>query len=246
MVEPANWSHLIMIGTCEWYICPSSFRSCLLIYLATCLGGVWSLEQPAGALTEYYPAFRETIQNIFECGGPTAARAPFWQTKALQDSAIALTISHGWFFTLVSFEGVPSAVIRSTASGGGWGITKLLHRKGTMPIAIALQSSVSTRVFFRDGNRRAKPKTNQLNITWTPKGVRGTRVPLPYDPLRIFDFQLWLRFCCEKYTNKIYNRMLWYYIWVDELFSSILHLNWFWISSAMIPMLSDPDYFWLL
>ncbi|CAL1128905.1 unnamed protein product [Cladocopium goreaui] len=53
-------------------------RSCLLIYLATCLGGVWSLEQPAGALTEYYPAFRETVQNIFECGGPTAVQCVRW------------------------------------------------------------------------------------------------------------------------------------------------------------------------
>ena len=92
LVTPYHDRNMWMI-----YTRPSRFRSCLLIYLATCLGGVWSLEQPAGALTEYYPAFRETVQNIFECGGPTAARAPFWQTKALQDSAIALTISNDRF-----------------------------------------------------------------------------------------------------------------------------------------------------
>ena len=55
---------------------PSSARTCLLISLCTCLGGVWSIEQPSGSLAEYYPAFMETIQNIFTCGGPHAVRAP--------------------------------------------------------------------------------------------------------------------------------------------------------------------------
>lgn len=52
-----------------------SIRSCLMIALTTVLGGIWSLEQPSGALTEFYPAFRETIQNIFTCGGPHAVGA---------------------------------------------------------------------------------------------------------------------------------------------------------------------------
>ena len=47
-------------------------RSILLIYLCTALGGVWSLEQPSGALTEFYPAFREMLTNMFENGGPMA------------------------------------------------------------------------------------------------------------------------------------------------------------------------------
>lgn len=54
----------------------NSPRSCLLISLATCLGAVWSLEQPSGSLAEFYPAFRETMQNIFTCGGPHAAGVP--------------------------------------------------------------------------------------------------------------------------------------------------------------------------
>ena len=42
------------------------------MYLCTALGGVWSLEQPSGALTEFYPAFREMLTNMFENGGPMA------------------------------------------------------------------------------------------------------------------------------------------------------------------------------
>ena len=47
-------------------------RSCLLVALATCLGGVWTLEQPSGSLLEYYPAWRYVVANIFRCGGPTS------------------------------------------------------------------------------------------------------------------------------------------------------------------------------
>ena len=50
-------------------------RTCCLILLATCLGGAWSLEQPSGSLWEFYPAWRQTIRNIFDCGGPFAVGA---------------------------------------------------------------------------------------------------------------------------------------------------------------------------
>ena len=52
---------------------PAFARSCLLILLCTCLGAVWSLEQPSGSLAEFYPAFREVIRSIFDSGGHHAA-----------------------------------------------------------------------------------------------------------------------------------------------------------------------------
>ncbi|CAL1170825.1 unnamed protein product [Cladocopium goreaui] len=62
----------VLIGNCLLE------RSCLLILLATALGGCWSLEQPGGALTEFYPTFRHTIQSIFQNGGPTAVQCVRW------------------------------------------------------------------------------------------------------------------------------------------------------------------------
>ena len=77
--------------------CPLHPRSCLLIALATCLGGVWSLEQPSGAVTDFYPAFRETIKNIFSCGGQTAVRAPLYRytSNLLKEKELKPTESLG-------------------------------------------------------------------------------------------------------------------------------------------------------
>lgn len=50
-------------------------RSCLLVILATCLGGVWSWEQPDGSVMNFYPSFREMLCSIFGTGGPYAVIA---------------------------------------------------------------------------------------------------------------------------------------------------------------------------
>ena len=52
---------------------PLPARTCLLVLLATALGGVWTVEQPSGSLLEFYPAWREVMCSIFRCGGDHAA-----------------------------------------------------------------------------------------------------------------------------------------------------------------------------
>ena len=47
-------------------------RTGALVLLSTALGGVWSVEQPGGSLMEYFPTWRQVVQNIFSIGGPYA------------------------------------------------------------------------------------------------------------------------------------------------------------------------------
>ena len=84
-------------------------RSCILILLATALGGIWSLEQPGGAITEYYPAFRLTLQHIFECGGPTAVRA--WIFEKVYNTSTHPTQMYWKFKILIACLVLPPCVI---------------------------------------------------------------------------------------------------------------------------------------
>lgn len=47
-------------------------RTCVLILLATALGGVWTFEQPDGSVAEFYPVWRMMLRNIFHVAGPQA------------------------------------------------------------------------------------------------------------------------------------------------------------------------------
>ena len=47
-------------------------RTCLMLLLATCLGGAWTLEQPRGSCLNFYPTFRYMLGQIFASGGPNA------------------------------------------------------------------------------------------------------------------------------------------------------------------------------
>ena len=58
------------LGTGKMFSIP--WRSCCLVLLATALGGAWSVEQPSGSLLQFYPAWRETLQSIFQSGGAHA------------------------------------------------------------------------------------------------------------------------------------------------------------------------------
>ena len=51
-------------------------RTVLLIYLTTCLGGAWFLEQPRGSSFEYYPAFRKMMMDLRTVANGTAATCP--------------------------------------------------------------------------------------------------------------------------------------------------------------------------
>ena len=44
-------------------------RVCLLLMLATCLGGAWVLEQPGGSALEFYPTFRWLITRLIAIDG---------------------------------------------------------------------------------------------------------------------------------------------------------------------------------
>ena len=57
-----------------WEVAPRHWmpRTAVLCLLSTALGGVWSVEQPGGSLMEYFPTWREVVQNIFSIGGPHA------------------------------------------------------------------------------------------------------------------------------------------------------------------------------
>ena len=50
-------------------------RSCLLILVATCMGAVWTLEQPSGSVLLFYPAFRYMMISLQQVGGPHAVHA---------------------------------------------------------------------------------------------------------------------------------------------------------------------------
>lgn len=41
--------------------------------LVVVLNGTIILEQPANSLLEYYPRFRDFLQQLLSCGGPSAA-----------------------------------------------------------------------------------------------------------------------------------------------------------------------------
>lgn len=45
-------------------------RTTLMCALVTCLGGVWSVEQPSGSILNYYPAWRALVQGVCNTGGP--------------------------------------------------------------------------------------------------------------------------------------------------------------------------------
>ena len=47
-------------------------RTVLMISLITCLGGLWTVEQPGGSILEFYPSWREIMQRIFASGGPSS------------------------------------------------------------------------------------------------------------------------------------------------------------------------------
>lgn len=47
-------------------------RTCVLILLTTCLGGVWTVEQPLGSVLEFYNTFRRIVKSIYDTGGPFA------------------------------------------------------------------------------------------------------------------------------------------------------------------------------
>lgn len=47
-------------------------RTGLLVLLATARGGAWTVEQPSGSLLEFYPAWRDVMNNVFRIGGPYA------------------------------------------------------------------------------------------------------------------------------------------------------------------------------
>ena len=102
--------------------------------LATCLGGVWSLEQPSGALTEYYPAFRETIKHIFSCGGPTAVGAPFYTLHQTVQITNPNQLNQ-WASLTIPLLDLLLVGLRCNASVGGWGISEAQHRKDTMHTA---------------------------------------------------------------------------------------------------------------
>ena len=71
-----NCFFLLRLTTFNYFKTAFRSRSCLLILLCTCLDGLWTFEQPSGSLAEYYPAFRYVLNQVFDCGGPTAVRAP--------------------------------------------------------------------------------------------------------------------------------------------------------------------------
>ena len=70
-------------------------RSCLMILLATALGGAWSLEQPSGSLAEYHPSFREMLRNIFDIGGPTAVWVPMLSIELYCQLALFMCLLFG-------------------------------------------------------------------------------------------------------------------------------------------------------
>ncbi|CAE7853885.1 unnamed protein product, partial [Symbiodinium microadriaticum] len=54
-------------------------RTILLIILSTCLELVWTLEQPAGSVLEFYPAWRWAVSKMCDVVGPFAvSKVSFW------------------------------------------------------------------------------------------------------------------------------------------------------------------------
>ena len=45
-------------------------------HVGTCLGGLWSLEQPDGSVMNFYPSFRYMMDRVFAVGGPYAVVSP--------------------------------------------------------------------------------------------------------------------------------------------------------------------------
>jgi hypothetical protein len=54
-----------------------------MVLLVTCLGGVWTAEQPGGSVLEFYPAWRAVMMQIFEAGGNQSVTLSSWSTFVL-------------------------------------------------------------------------------------------------------------------------------------------------------------------
>ena len=63
-----------------------------MIYLTTCLGGAWFLEQPRGSSFEYYPAFRKMMMDLWTVANGTAATCPI--SIAFSKKSSYCTLSH--------------------------------------------------------------------------------------------------------------------------------------------------------
>lgn len=50
-------------------LCPSR-RTVLLLAVVTCMGGVWTLEQPDGSVLQFYHTFRYFLASVQMAGGP--------------------------------------------------------------------------------------------------------------------------------------------------------------------------------
>ena len=51
-----------------------------MVLLVTCLGGVWTAEQPGGSVLEFYPSWRAVMMRIFEAGGNRSVTLSLWST----------------------------------------------------------------------------------------------------------------------------------------------------------------------
>ena len=63
-----------------------------MIYLTTCLGGAWFLEQPRGSSFEYYPAFRKMMMDLRTVANGTAATCRI--SIAFSKKSSYCTLSH--------------------------------------------------------------------------------------------------------------------------------------------------------
>ncbi len=72
--------------------------------LVTCLGGVWSVEQPSGSILNYYPAWRALVQGVCNTGGPHSVSClhlvTFQFYKDMHVGNIELYRLHGWRIVL--------------------------------------------------------------------------------------------------------------------------------------------------
>ncbi|CAE7499606.1 unnamed protein product [Symbiodinium necroappetens] len=62
-------------------------RTTLLVLLCTCLGLVWTVEQPAGSVLEFYPAWRWLVARMCDVIGPYAvSKTSFWMAHYMSQT----------------------------------------------------------------------------------------------------------------------------------------------------------------
>ena len=113
-----------------WFSAPLCRRTSLLVLLCCALGGVWTLEQPSGSLLEYYPTWRETMNNIFRVGGPFAVlHSGLILVHQIWLSVIYVCMLQHKNTCHVHDHGH----LRCSKFVGGWGCTGVAAQRGTTP-----------------------------------------------------------------------------------------------------------------